>query len=214
MKLHRANTTITNSCNKSCETPHCTSDKEHASSICGRDRILFPTSLCGVLVFGCALPPASSRLPPPASSRSPPHTHTQLTHNTTYTHTHTTLSHTTYSQHNSHTQNLLTHTTHSLTHTAYSHTHNSRTHTHNLHTHTTYSHITYYRYVHSAWQAWHLATLTCILRGRHGTYGDIDLHFVWQAWHLWHWAVSGGALRWSPQPFAWQVWHLVAWTFT
>ena len=32
------------------------------------------------------------------------------------------------------------------------------------------------------WQAWHLATSTCVLRGRR------------QAWHLRHWAVSGGAL--------------------
>ena len=67
-----------------------------------------------------------------------------------------------------------------------------------------------------AWQAWHLATSTCILRGRRGTYGtglalvaavcvpgvalgdidarrgDIDVHSAWQAWRLWHW--TGGAL--------------------
>ena len=63
-----------------------------------------------------------------------------------------------------------------------------------------------------AWQAWHLATSTCILRGN-GTglalvaavcvpgvalgdidarRGDIDLHSAWQAWRLWHW--TGGAL--------------------
>ena len=53
-----------------------------------------------------------------------------------------------------------------------------------------------------AWQAWHLATETFVLRGRRGTYGtglvlvtrlvcvagvalgDIDLRFAWQAWHL------------------------------
>ena len=48
--------------------------------------------------------------------------------------------------------------------------------------------------LHFAWQAWHVATSTCILRGRRGTYGtglapvarlgDIDLHFAWQAWHV------------------------------
>jgi hypothetical protein len=52
-------------------------------------RTLFPTSLCGVLVFGCALPPARSR------SRPPP-THNLLTHNLL--------------THKSPTHNLLTHT--------------------------------------------------------------------------------------------------------
>ena len=156
----------------------------------------------------CLLPPASSRLLPLSAA------HTHKTHSQHNLHTHTQLSHTQLTHNTTHTHKTYSHTTHSLTHTELTHTHTTHAHTHNLHTHTTYSHITYYRYVHSAWQAWHLATLTCILRGRHGTYGDIDLHFVWQAWHLWHWAVSGGALRWSPQPFAWQVWHLVAWTFT
>ena len=33
----------------------------------------FPTSLCGVLVFGCALPPLRSRLPSPARRLSSPH---------------------------------------------------------------------------------------------------------------------------------------------
>ena len=47
---------------------------------------LFPTSLCGVLVFGCALP--ACLLPPAASL-----THTQLTH-IQLAHTHTTCSHT------------------------------------------------------------------------------------------------------------------------
>jgi len=48
-----------------------------------------------------------------------------------------------------------------------------------------------------AWQAWHLATSTFVLRGRCGpcsnqlsfcvlgvALGDIDLHLAWQAWHL------------------------------
>ena len=54
-----------------------------------------------------------------------------------------------------------------------------------------------------AWQAWHLATSTFVLRGkRHPpsfcvasvALGDIYFRFAWQAWHLWHWASSGGAL--------------------
>ena len=66
------------------------------------------------------------------------------------------------------------------------------------------------------WRAWfpvartvtwrHLATPTCILRGRRGAWrhrpslcvvgvalGDSDVHSAWQAWHLWHWTGSGGA---------------------
>ena len=51
--------------------------------------------------------------------------------------------------------------------------------------------------LHFAWQAWHLATSTFALRGRHGTWrhpsslcvagaalGDIHLHFAWPARHL------------------------------
>ena len=56
-----------------------------------------------------------------------------------------------------------------------------------------------------AWQVWHLATWTCILRGRRGTWrhppslcvagvalGRIHLHFAWQAWH---WLTSTFVLR-------------------
>ena len=99
----------------------------------------FPTSLCGVLVFGCALPPAAIccsfllrlLLPPPASL------HTTCSH-TTYSHT--TCSHT----HNLSTHNLLTHnlfTQHLSIHNLSTHnlsTHNLLTHnlfTHNLSTH-------------------------------------------------------------------------------
>ena len=60
----------------------------HLSS---QNHLLFPTSLCGVLVFGCPLPPAF--LPPAFLPPSPLHTtshlHTAYPH-TTYTHTHTT----------------------------------------------------------------------------------------------------------------------------
>ena len=87
-----------------------------------------------------------------------------------------------------------------------------------------------------AWQAWHLATSTFVLRGkRHPpsfcvasvALGDIYFRFAWQAWHLWHWASSGGALGLGlvagdaaalcvagvalgdiQRNFAWQAWHL------
>ena len=55
-----------------------------------------------------------------------------------------------------------------------------------------------------AWQAWHLATWTCVSRGRGGrrgtwrhglafrvagvALGDMDLRFGWEARHLWDWA--------------------------
>ena len=57
-------------------------------------RMLFPTSLCGVLVFGCAL--QSAPPPAPASNSLTDNllTHNSLTHNSL---THTQLSHTTYS---------------------------------------------------------------------------------------------------------------------
>ena len=78
------------------------------------------------------------------------------------------------------------------------------------------------------WQAWYLATSTCVLRGRRGTSGTglalvarfaWQLRFAWQRWHLWHWAGSGGALGpcWSPgatRHFAWQAWHLATSTVT
>ena len=127
-------------------------------------RTLFPTSLCWVLVFGCALPPACCRLPLPARRRSShttcshttcshttcSHTHnlltTQLAHHTTCSHT--TCSHTTYSPHNllttqlAHTQLAPTHTTYSHTHTTCSHTQHVHTQllTHNLLTHNLLTH--------------------------------------------------------------------------
>ena len=102
-----------------------------------------PTSLCGALVFGCALPSA-----PPPASRFPPSPSTKLTHNS--------LSHT-----------QLTHT--QITHTTYSHTQLSHTHTTYSHTHTTFSHRrgTCGHRPFCA-QAWHLAT--SIWRGRRGTW--------------------------------------------
>ena len=118
----------------------------------------FPTSLCGVLVFGCALTPASSR--PARRLPTQLNSHTTYSHTTysrtTYSHTscpHTTCPHTTYSHTQlTHTQLAHTQLTHTqlvltqlvLTHTCL--THNLSSHnlsTHNLLTHTTYSHTTY-----------------------------------------------------------------------
>ena len=128
--------------------------------------VFFPTSLCRVLVFGCALPSAFSSSRHPSSNF--PHTtypHTTYPH-TTYSHTtypHTTYSHTTYS-----------HTTYS--HTPYSHT---------TYLHTNYSHTAGVALgdidLHFAWQAWHL--------WHWAGSGDANApssprHFAWQAWHL------------------------------
>ena len=87
---------------------------------------------------------------------------------------------------------------------------------------------------HFAWQVWYLATWTCILRGRRGTYraglapvvrlgwvwrwvaaavgvaavalGDIELHFACAG--LAPVALGLGLAPWSPPPFAWQAWRL------
>ena len=112
---------------------------------------LFPTSLCGVLVFLAATPLARPSLPP--LSFSPPsvlllHTHltslpnTQSSHHLTHTHTHLVISHLTFTHTQTNISHLtFTHTTqlsHQLTHT---HTQlvisSSDTHTH------TSSHLTY-----------------------------------------------------------------------
>ena len=90
---------------------------------CPGNCMFFPTSLCGVLVFGSA-----SRPPPPAPVPlpSPPHTqlaHTQLTckHNllTHNLHTHTTCQHTTCTHTHTYSHTQLTHT--QLTHTQLAH---------------------------------------------------------------------------------------------
>ena len=144
-----------------------------------------PTSLRVVLVFGCAPPSA-----PPASSclHLLPLTHNLLTHKSHTTHSHTTHSHTTYSHttyshttltHNSLIRNLFTHNSlqllHAqLPHTQLPHTHNSFTHslpTHNLFTDNLLAGVALADIdLHFVWQVWHLATATCILHGRHGTW--------------------------------------------
>ena len=125
-----------------------------------------------------------------------PHTHNLLTHTHNFL-THTQLSHTQLAQtqlahtqlvhtqlsltHNLLTHNLLTHTTYS--HSTCSHTHSLLTHsflTHSLFTHSLFTHnlLSHSLSIHNLlsprlflWQAWHLATSTCILHGRRGTYG-------------------------------------------
>ena len=113
----------------------------------------FPTSLCGVLVFGCVLP---VRLPPPPPPATCPQLdHTQLTHNLL--------------THNLSTHNLPTHTTYP--HTTYSHTHKRPTHnllTHNLLTHKRPTHNLHTHNLLTA--TWHLATDTFTLRGRRGVW--------------------------------------------
>ena len=113
--------------------------------------------------------------------------HTQLCHTLSLTHNFVThsLSHTTWSHTIFHTQ--LCHT-HSLSHTTLSHTLFSTqlchtlSFTHNLVTHHL-SHTTFHTQlchtpsfthtIYFAWQAWHLATSTCTLRGRHGAYDTV-----------------------------------------
>ena len=148
---------------------------------------LFPTSLCGVLVFGCVLPAAPPLFPRNSLTHSVlthnSHTHTRHTH--TYTHTtysHTTCSHTTYSHtqlihiqltQNSYTHNVLTHNSYTVVHTHNLLTHNSHTHnlvTHNSHTHNSFTHNS----------LTHKPSL-CVAGV---ALGDIDVQSAWQAWHL------------------------------
>ena len=199
----------------------------------------FPTSLCGVLVFGCVLP---VRLPPPPPPATCPQLdHTQLTHNL-LTHNLSTHNLPTHTQH-THTQ--LTHTHTKDPHTTYSHTtcsHTKDPHTTYTHTQLAHSHLALGdRHLHFAWQTWRLVTSTFTLRGRCGTWwhrpslcvagvalGDIDLHFAWQAWHLvtstftlrgrrgtwWHrpsLCVASVALGDMDLHFVWQAWHLWHW---
>ena len=159
-------------------------------------------------------------------------THNLLTHNL-LTHTacsHTTCSHTTCSHR---TYNLLTHNLH--THTTCSHTtcsHTTCTHnllTQNLHTHTTYSHTV--AGVALAWQAWHLETCSCTLRGKRGTLrhppsfhvaGVARMALGWLWWRARFprarvvaaaFCVAGVALGDFHLRFTWQAWHLVTSTF-
>ena len=146
----------------------------------------FPTSLCGVLAFGSvSRPPPSARLRPPASRRLTNnlhtynlHTHTQFVH-TTYSHTTCTHTHNLLHTQLTHTQLTQTQLTHTqLTHTQLAHT--QLTHTQLTHTQLTQawhvwhwagsggvlgSHVPPWSPRLFAWQAWHLATCSCTLRG-------------------------------------------------
>ena len=181
----------------------------------------FPTSLCGVLVFGCALPPASRlHAPPPTHNLFSTHnlsTHNLLTHNLL---THHLLTH-----------NLSRHTTcHHTTcsHTTYSHTtcHHT-TYSHTQLVHTLLTQLTHTQLVHTQLTHTQLHRPSLCMAGV--ALGDIDLHFARQAWHLWPWTGSGGALgcfgrrgclhgrhgTWRHRPsLCMQAWHLVTSTFT
>ena len=131
---------------------------------------LFPASLCGVLVFGCVLPPASS-----SSSRRL--THTQLSH-TQNLHTHTQLTYTPL------TQSLRVagvalgdidlHFAWQVCHLATS-TVTSRgmrgTYGTGLALVALGSHLMLWSPRPFAWQAWRLATSTFLSRGTRGTWG-------------------------------------------
>ena len=189
--------------------------------------IFFPTSLCGVLVFGSV----SRRL---LSSSRPPPTHNLLTHNLS---THNLLSHN-LSSHNLSTHNLLSCPHATCSHTTCPHTHRaslcvaSMAHTQLVHTQL----VTYNLSTHN------LSTEGVALGDRRGSWrhppsfhvadvalGHIHICFTWQAWHLRHWAGSGGApgsqlTPWTPRlsalcvagvalsknierHFAWKAWH-------
>ena len=129
-------------------------------------RIIFPTSLCGVLVFD-SVSRSSSSSSSSLSAASLSHTifHTQLCH-TPLCHTHTQLCHTSSFTHNFVTHNFVTHNF--VCHTQLCHT---QTLSHILqHKPSPTHHLSTQTFSHSAWQAWHLVTSTFHLRGRRGTW--------------------------------------------
>ena len=201
----------------------------------------FPTSLCGILVFDCALPPRPSRPVPPAYSHNlSPHnllTRNLTTHNLITTQlvttqlTHTQLDHTQLWPHTTYTQ---------LTHVQFAHAQLDHTHTtwpHNLLTHNLSPHnlLTHNLSPHNL--------LTH--RGRRGTsrhrhrsslrVAGVALTALgwlwWRAWAPFGAAVAaavcgagvalghidqslcmaGVALRDIDRHFAWQAWHLSHW---
>eukprot|EP00435_Cladocopium_sp_Y103_P039663 s3172_g10.t1 len=65
------------------------------------------------------------------------------------------------------------------------------------------------------WQAWHLATWTCTLCGRRGTYGtQLGLVTRLVAAGAASFCVAGVALGDMDLRFVWQAWRLATWTFT
>ena len=185
--------------------------------------LVFPTSLCGVLVFDSVshrlrrLRVMNHLFHIPTLSHAFTH---HLSHTIFVTHhlSHTSLSHTI-----SHTPSLshtifvttLSHTifvAHHLSHTIFV--------THHL-SHTILGDMC----LRFAWQAWHFVTSTFVLRGRRGTYGTgLDLvsrlgalgrawapvtppNFAWQAWHLATSTLHG--LAWQALHLVTSTWHLV-----
>ena len=185
----------------------------------------FPTSLCGVLVFGCALPPAAIccsfllrlLLPPPASLHTTC-SHTTYSH-TTCSHTHTTCPHTTCSHttcsHNTCPYTTCPHTT--CPHTTCSHTTCSRTicpHTTCSHKacqacpHTTYSHTTcsHIQLVHTQLahtQLVHAQFVHTQLVHTQLTHTQLA-HTQFLHTQLTHTQF----VHTTPRSFAWQAWHL------
>ena len=106
-----------------------------------RSLIFFPTSLCGVFVFGSESRPAASSSSSSSSAHRLCHTqlcHTILSHTISYTQRcHTQRNHT--HTHTSFTHNFVTHT-HFFTHNFVTHTHTPFFHTHNFVTHNFVTH--------------------------------------------------------------------------
>ena len=127
-------------------------------------KFCFSPHCVGFLFFGCHTRPPSPPAPPPLPPRSPaalfPHTYTN-----TNTHTHKTLTNTLTGPHTNRSHNsLITHTTSTL---------RGRRQTYG----TGLALVAPWgpgcgrcRRGFLAWQAWHLATWTCALRGRRGTW--------------------------------------------
>ena len=202
----------------------------------------FPTSLCGVLVFGSALPPVrpSSFLPPSSTTHSHTHTthshttyshtqlthtHTQLTHTQlTHTHTHTRTTYTQFTHTQlTHTHNLPTHTHTQFTHTQLTHTQLTHTHTHTHNLHTIHSHTTHSHTTHSHTHTHNLHTTHSHTTHSHTTYSHTTYPHTTHslarslAHSLTHTHKSPTQITHTNHPhtthFAWQAWHLVTSTF-
>ena len=202
-------------------------------------RSLFPTSFCGVLVFGSV-----SRRPPPACRRLLRIKHNSFTYNSvTHNFSNTILcsynfvTHTIFHTQPFHAQlfhvQLVTYNfvTHNLSHTQLCHRH---THTQSfMHTHTIFHlQLFHIQLCHTPWPSFCLAGVG----GACGTGlvgvalgNNIDFRFAWRAWRLvtstfllcgrrsiystwqaWHWvALTSFSRGRRPWHFAWQAWHLV-----
>ena len=145
---------------------------------------------------------------------SPTMFHTPLSH-TTFTHhlSPTSLSHTIFHTHLCHTPSF-THNfvTQHLSHTTLSHT---IFHTQLCHT-PFFTHNVTHHLLNFTWQAWHLVTSTCVLRGRCGTwrhlpaFGVAGVALVAFGGTLGRRCslLAGVALGGIHLRFAWQAWHL------